>query len=56
VLIAVLFRNGNWAGRVKFGFGSDGLGQFDLLKEIGSDRVGSGSDRVNLHIIFFSDL
>jgi hypothetical protein len=29
--------------RVGFGFGSDGSGQFDFLKEIGSDWVGSGS-------------
>jgi hypothetical protein len=34
-------------GRV--GFGSDKSGLFDLLKEIGSDRV-------NLHVVFFSDL
>jgi hypothetical protein len=34
-------------GRVGFGFGSNGSGQFDFLEEIGlgrvrSDRVGSG--------------
>jgi hypothetical protein len=33
--------------------GSDGSGQFDLLKEIGLSRVRSGSDRVNLYVVFF---
>jgi hypothetical protein len=36
VLIAVLFRDDNWARRVKFVLGLGGLGQFDLLEEIGS--------------------
>jgi hypothetical protein len=31
---------------VGFGFGSDGSDQFDFLKEIGSDRI-------NLHVVFF---
>jgi hypothetical protein len=41
-----LTRDGNRAGQV--GFGSDGSGQFDLLEEIGS-----GSGRINLHVVFF---
>jgi hypothetical protein len=36
-------RGGNRAGRVRFGFGSDGSGQFDLLKEIESGRSRIGS-------------
>jgi hypothetical protein len=36
-----------------FGFGSDGSGQFDFLEEIGLGRVGSGSGRVNLYVVFF---
>jgi hypothetical protein len=53
VVNTVLPRGSNRAGRV--GFGSDGSGQFDFLKEIKSDRVGSGleSDRINLYIVFF---
>jgi hypothetical protein len=34
--------SGNRAGRVGFGFESDGSDQFDFLEEIGSDWVGSG--------------
>jgi hypothetical protein len=38
----------------QFGFGSDGSGQFDRLEEIGSDRVGSRSDRVgSIYILCF---
>jgi hypothetical protein len=37
-------------GRVGSGSGS---GQFDFLEEIGLDRVGSGSGRVNLYVVFF---
>jgi hypothetical protein len=32
------FRGGNQAGRIRVGFKSGRLGQFDLLKEIGSDQ------------------
>jgi hypothetical protein len=40
------FRGGNRLGRVGFGFGSDGSGQFDFLEEIGSGRVESGRVRI----------
>jgi hypothetical protein len=33
----------------------DGSGQFDFLEEIRLGRVGSGSGRVNLYVVFFSD-
>jgi hypothetical protein len=51
-------RGGNRTGWVRFGFGSDGSGQFDFLEEIGLGRVGSGSGRtgsgrVNIYIVFF---
>jgi hypothetical protein len=39
-------RGDNRTDRVRFEFGSDRLCQFDLLEEIGSDRIRSGSDRV----------
>jgi hypothetical protein len=38
-------RGGNRAGRVGFGFGSDGSGQFDFLKEIRSGQVRVGSSQ-----------
>jgi hypothetical protein len=43
----VMSGGGNRTGRVGFGFGSAGSGQFNFLEEIGlvrvgSDRVGSG--------------
>jgi hypothetical protein len=44
-------RGGNRAGRVGFGFGLDGSGQFDFLEEIELGRTGSG--RVNLYVVFF---
>jgi hypothetical protein len=44
-------RGGNRTGQVGFGFGS---GQFDLLEEIGSGRVRSGSGRVgSIYILYF---
>jgi hypothetical protein len=39
--INYIYRGGNRAGRIGFGFESDGSDQFDFLEEIGSDRVGS---------------
>jgi hypothetical protein len=48
-----MFRDGNRAGRVGFGFRLDGSGQFDFLEEIGLGRVRSGSGRVNLYVVFF---
>jgi hypothetical protein len=53
-----LARGGNRAGRVGFGFGSDGSGQFDFLEEIRSGRVGSVSGRVGLiyMLCFFRSL
>jgi hypothetical protein len=39
-------------GRVR---SDSGLGRFDLLEEIGSDRVRVRSGQVNLHIVFFQN-
>jgi hypothetical protein len=47
-------RGSNQAGRIGFGFGSGGSDQFDLLEEIRSNRVGSGSDQFICCV--FSDL
>jgi hypothetical protein len=41
-------------GQVGFGFGSDRSGQFDLLEQIGSDWVGSGSGQFTCYIFFRS--
>jgi hypothetical protein len=49
----VIHTGGNQAGRVGFGFGSDGSDQFDFLEEIGSGRVESVQGRVNLYVVFF---
>jgi hypothetical protein len=48
-------RGGNRAGRDRFGFGSDGSGQFDFLEEIGSGQGRVGSESIYM-LCFFRSL